>query len=121
MGKKISSKHEVAGRKLIYQIYPIAIGDLRDIKDALPLIAKLKPDYIWLNPIFVSPWVDGGYDVADYCKIDPRFGTMADFKRLVAEAKKYNIGILLDLVLNHTSNQHPWFQKSIMHDSWYKD
>ena len=121
MGKKISSKHDVAGRKLIYQIYPTAIGDLRDIKDALPLIAKLKPDYIWLNPIFVSPWVDGGYDVADYCKIDPRFGTMADFKRLVAEAKKYNIGILLDLVLNHTSNQHPWFQKSIMHDSWYKD
>ena len=121
MGKKISSKHDVVGRKLIYQIYPTAIGDLRDIKDALPLIAKLKPDYIWLNPIFVSPWVDGGYDVADYCKIDPRFGTMADFKRLVAEAKKYNIGILLDLVLNHTSNQHPWFQKSIMHDSWYKD
>ena len=67
MGKKISSKHDVAGRKLIYQIYPTAIGDLRDIKDALPLIAKLKPDYIWLNPIFVSPWVDGGYDVAfDY-------------------------------------------------------
>ena len=121
MGEKISSKHDVAGRKLIYQIYPTAIGDLRDIKDALPLIAKLKPDYIWLNPIFVSPWVDGGYDVADYCKIDPRFGTMADFKRLVTEAKKYNIGILLDLVLNHTSNQHPWFQKSIMHDSWYKD
>lgn len=121
MGKNTLSKRDVTERKLIYQIYPAAIGDLRDIKDIIPLIAKLKPDYIWLNPIFVSPWIDGGYDIADYCKIDPRFGNMTDFKNLVKEAKKYNIGILIDLVMNHTSNQHPWFKKSAMHDSWYND
>ena len=108
-------------RKLIYQIYPTAIGSLRDITEKIPLIAKLQPDYIWLSPIFLSPWVDGGYDVSDYCKIDPRFGNMADFNRLVATAKKYNIGILLDLVLNHTSTEHIWFKKSERYDSWYKD
>ncbi|MCR4752824.1 MAG: hypothetical protein K5837_00170 [Candidatus Saccharibacteria bacterium] len=108
-------------RKLIYQIYPTAIGSLRDIADKIPLIAKLQPDYIWLSPIFLSPWVDGGYDVSDYRKIDPRFGNMRDFKKLVSVAKEYNIGILLDLVLNHTSNEHAWFKKSERHDSWYKD
>lgn len=108
-------------RKLIYQVYPTAIGSLRDITDKIPLIAKLQPDYIWLSPIFQSPWVDGGYDVSDYCKIDPRFGNMADFNKLVATAKKYNIGILMDLVLNHTSSEHPWFKKSERHDPWYKD
>ncbi len=108
-------------RKLIYQIYPTAIGSLRDITEKIPLIAKLQPDYIWLSPIFLSPWVDGGYDVSDYCKIDPRFGNIADFNRLVATAKKYNIGILLDLVLNHTSTEHIWFKKSERYDSWYKD
>lgn len=108
-------------RKLIYQVYPTAIGSLRDITDKIPLIAKLQPDYIWLSPIFQSPWVDGGYDVSDYCKIDPRFGNMADFNRLVTTAKKHNIGILMDLVLNHTSSEHPWFKKSERHDPWYKD
>ena len=108
-------------RKLIYQIYPTAIGSLRDIADKIPLIAKLQPDYIWLSPIFQSPWVDGGYDISDYGKIDPRFGNMADFNYLVKVAKKHNIGILLDLVLNHTSSEHPWFKKSECHDPWYKD
>ncbi|MBP5656695.1 hypothetical protein J6X15_03885 [Candidatus Saccharibacteria bacterium] len=108
-------------RKLIYQVYPTAIGSLRDITDKIPLIAELQPDYIWLSPIFQSPWVDGGYDVSDYCKIDPRFGNMADFNRLVTTAKKHNIGILMDLVLNHTSSEHPWFKKSERHDPWYKD
>lgn len=112
----------MAKHKLIYQIYPSAVGDLRDISAKIPLIAtKLHPDYIWLSPIFQSPWVDGGYDVSDYCKIDPRFGNMKDFRHLVAVAKKYNIGILLDLVLNHTSIEHVWFRKSELHDSWYKD
>ena len=111
----------MAKRKLIYQIYPTAIGSLRDIAEKIPLIAKLKPDYIWLSPIFLSPWVDGGYDVSDYCKIDPRFGNMKDFYHLVDIAKKHNIGILLDLVLNHTSSEHPWFKKSEQHDPWYKD
>ena len=94
------SKH-----KLIYQIYPTAIGTLRDINEKIPLIAELGVDYIWLSPIFVSPWVDGGYDVADYTKIDPHFGSMTDFKQLVKTCNRYNIGVLLDLVLNHTSTE----------------
>ena len=108
-------------RKLIYQVYPTAIGSLEDITEKIPIIAKLRPDYIWLSPIFQSPWVDGGYDVSDYCKIDRRFGTMADFNKLVSTARKYNIGILMDLVLNHTSSEHIWFKKSERHDPWYKD
>ncbi|MCQ2571207.1 MAG: alpha-amylase family glycosyl hydrolase [Candidatus Saccharibacteria bacterium] len=112
----------MAKHRLIYQIYPSAIGDLRDIAAKIPLIAaKIQPDYIWLSPIFESPWIDGGYDVSDYCKIDRRFGTMNDFRHLVAVAKKYKIGILLDLVINHTSIDHTWFKKSELHDSWYKD
>ncbi len=108
--------------KLIYQIYPSAVGDLRDIANLVPQIAgKLHPDYIWLNPFFESPWVDGGYDVSDYCRINPRFGNMADFRHLVSVAKKYKIGILIDLVVNHTSIEHPWFKKSELHDPWYKD
>mgnify|MGYP003611704866 FL=1 len=95
------SKH-----KLIYQVYPTAMGTLRDITDKLPLIAKLHPDYIWLSPIFLSPWVDGGYDVADYCKIDPPFGTLNDFRRLVTTANAYHTHIFLDLVVNHTSSEH---------------
>ena len=110
------SKH-----KLIYQVYPTAMGTLRDITEKIPLIAKLHPDYIWLSPIFLSPWVDGGYDVADYCKIDPRFGNLNDFRRLVTTAKAYHIDILLDLVVNHTSSEHIWFKKSEHHDPWYKD
>jgi glycosidase len=112
----------MAKHKLIYQIYPSAVGDLRDIADKIPLIAsKLHPDYIWISPFFQSPWIDGGYDVSDYCKIEPRFGTIYDFRRLVAVAKRYNIGILIDLVLNHTSVNHVWFRKSELHDPWYKD
>ena len=114
--------NQMAKQKLIYQIYPTAVGSLRDIADIIPLIAEnIRPDYIWLSPIFLSPWVDGGYDVSDYCKIDPRFGNLHDFQHLVAVAKKYDIGILLDLVLNHTSSEHQWFKKSEQHDSWYKD
>ena len=109
-------------RKLIYQIYPTAVGSLRDIADKIPQIAEfVQPDYIWLNPIFASPWIDGGYDVSDYKKIDPRFGNMNDFRHLVATAKKYKIGILLDLVMNHTSSEHEWFKKSERHDPKYKD
>ena len=118
---KQKSCNEEQERKLIYQIYPTAIGDLNDIADKIPLIAKLKPDYIWLSPVYFSPWIDGGYDVADYKRIDPRFGNLRDFSRLVATAKKYNIGILMDLVLNHTSIQHEWFKRSVLYDHHYKD
>ena len=114
--------NKMTKRKLIYQIYPTAVGSLNDIADKIPRIAEaIHPDYIWLNPIFSSPWIDGGYDVSDYTKIDPRFGNMNDFKHLVAVAKKYNIEILLDLVMNHTSSEHEWFKKSERHDKWYKD
>lgn len=112
----------MAKRALIYQVYPASFGNLKFIAEKIPEIAAtLSPDYLWINPFFVSPWREGGYDVADYIKIDPRFGTMKDFKNLVRVAEKHNIKILLDLVLNHTSVQHEWFIKSRHRDPWYAD
>jgi trehalose-6-phosphate hydrolase len=108
-------------RGLIYQIYPTAFGTLRDMVDRLPQIAELGVDYVWISPFYESPWRDGGYDVSDYTKILRRFGTMTDFRNLVAAAEKYNIKILLDLVINHTSVQHEWFKKSEQRDVWYAD
>jgi len=109
-------------RALIYQIYPAAYGNLKFITSKIPDIAEhIGPDYIWLNPFFLSPWREGGYDVADYEVIDPRFGTMSDFKKLIEIAENHGIKILLDLVLNHTSDQHEWFQKSRYRDPWYTD
>ena len=116
-----TSKISPPQRKLIYQIYPTAIGTLNDISEKIPLISQLQPDYIWLSPIFESPWREGGYDVADYQKINPRFGNLRDFKHLLSTAKKHNIHILLDLVLNHTSTEHEWFQKSRHRDPRYAD
>jgi alpha-glucosidase len=117
---------------IIYQIYPLSfadsnndgIGDLPGIISKLDYLQALGVDAIWLSPIYPTPGVDCGYDVADYTDIDPRFGTMQDFDELVKAAKKRDIHIILDLVLNHTSDQHPWFlesKKSIdnpYHD-WY--
>ncbi len=117
---------------IIYQIYPRSfadsnndgIGDLQGIISKLDYLQALGIDAIWLSPIYPSPDVDFGYDVADYTAIDPKFGTMKDFEELVKEAKKRQIHIILDLVLNHTSDQHAWFlesKKSIdnpYHD-WY--
>ena len=105
---------------IIYQIYPRSfadsnhdgIGDLVGIINKLDYLSDLGIDAIWLSPIFPSPDVDFGYDVANYTDIDPKFGTMADFENLVMAAKKRDIYIILDLVLNHTSNQHPWFIES---------
>jgi len=102
---------------VIYQIYPRSfldttgsgIGDLNGITDKVDYLANLGVDAIWLSPINPSPDVDFGYDVSDYKGIDSKFGTMADFERLVETAEKANIRIVMDLVLNHTSNQHPWF------------
>lgn len=102
---------------IIYQIYPRSfadsnndgIGDLDGITDRLGYLAELGVDALWLSPINPSPDVDFGYDVSDYLSVDPKFGTMRDFERLIKEAKKRHIHIILDLVLNHTSNQHPWF------------
>ena len=105
---------------VIYQIYPRSfndttasgIGDLNGITEKLGYLADLGVDALWLSPINPSPDVDFGYDVADYRGIDPKFGTMQDFGRLVKQANKAGIHIVLDLVLNHTSDQHPWFLAS---------
>jgi alpha-glucosidase len=105
---------------IIYQIYPRSfadsnndgIGDLQGIISKLDYLQDLGVDAIWLSPIYPSPDVDFGYDVANYTDIDPKFGTMEDFEDLVKGAKKRNIHIILDLVLNHTSDQHPWFIES---------
>ena len=105
---------------VIYQIYPRSfndttangIGDLNGITDKIGYLANLGVDALWLSPINPSPDVDFGYDVADYCGIDPKFGSMQDFDRLITTAKNAGIEIILDLVLNHTSDQHPWFLAS---------
>jgi alpha-glucosidase len=104
----------------IYQIYPRSfqdsngdgVGDLRGITRRLDHLTELGVDAIWISPIFRSPMADFGYDISDYTDIDPLFGTMADFDALLASAHARGLKLLLDLVPNHTSEQHPWFQES---------
>lgn len=116
------------GNKVIYQIYPKSfydsnndgIGDLRGIIEKIDYISKLNVDMIWFNPFFVSPQNDNGYDIADYYNIDPKFGTMSDFEELVAALKKINVGVMLDMVLNHCSTEHQWFQKALAGDKKYQ-
>lgn len=106
---------------VIYQIYPKSFydsgdrgtGDLRGVIDKLDYLADLGVDAIWLTPVYVSPQVDNGYDIADYYRIDPAYGTMADFEQLLAEAHRRGIRLIMDLVVNHTSTAHPWFQAAI--------
>lgn len=106
---------------IAYQIYPKSfldtngdgVGDLPGILQKLDYIASLGVNVLWLSPVFQSPMVDNGYDISDYRKIDPLFGTNEDMDRLIAEADKRGIKILMDLVVNHTSDQHPWFQEAI--------
>ena len=110
---------------VVYQIYPWSfqdsngdgIGDLQGIISRLDYLNDQTPgslgvDAIWLSPIYPSPMADFGYDVADYCNVDPRFGTLEDFDHLIKEAGRRGIRVIMDLVLNHTSAQHPWFQMS---------
>lgn len=105
---------------VIYQIYPRSyqdsngdgIGDLGGIVHRLPYIASLGVDAIWISPFFTSPMKDFGYDVSDYCDVDPMFGTLADFDAVIATAHGLGIKVMIDLVLSHTSDQHPWFQES---------
>ncbi|MBL3701648.1 alpha-glucosidase [Sulfitobacter sp. BDSS02] len=104
----------------IYQIYPRSfqdsnddgIGDLIGIVERMPYIASLGVDAIWISPFFTSPMKDFGYDVSDYCDVDPIFGTLADFDMLIDAAHGHGLKVIIDLVLSHTSDQHPWFQKS---------
>ena len=115
--------------KVAYQIYPKAlidtngdgIGDLPGIIEKLDYLQYLGVDYIWMTPFFPSPQRDNGYDVADYRAIDPRYGTMEIFENLIKEAKKRNIDIMLDMVFNHTSTEHVWFQKALAGEEKYKN
>ncbi len=107
-------------RGIVYQVYPRSLqdddgdgtGDLRGIMGRLPEIADLGVDAVWLSPIFPSPMTDFGYDVSDYCGIDPLFGTMDEFDALVVRAHQLGLKLILDFVPNHSSDQHPWFQAS---------
>ena len=115
--------------KVVYQIYPKSfndsngngIGDLRGVIEKIPYLTGLGVEMLWLNPFFISPQNDNGYDVAHYTEIDPLFGTMADFDELVSKAKENGMGIMLDMVLNHTSTEHEWFQKALAGDKKYQD
>ncbi|MCL4105396.1 UNVERIFIED_CONTAM: hypothetical protein GTU68_055527 [Idotea baltica] len=105
---------------VIYQIYPRSyqdsdgdgVGDLLGIVQRLPHIASLGVDAIWISPFFTSPMKDFGYDVSDYCDVDPMFGTLADFDALIKTAHGLNLKVMIDLVLSHSSDQHPWFIES---------
>lgn len=113
-----------------YQIYPKSfkdsngdgLGDIKGIIEKLPYLRELGVDFLWINPIYKSPQIDGGYDISDFYAIDEMFGTLDDFQTLLKEAHDLDLKIMLDLVVNHTSDQHPWFiesQKS--KDNPYRD
>lgn len=116
-------------KSTVYQIYPRSFydtdgdgfGDLKGVTAKLDYIKELGVDYIWITPFFVSPQYDNGYDVEDYYNIDPRYGTMEDFEELSREAEKRGIKLMLDMVFNHTSSNHEWFQKALAGDEKYKN
>ncbi len=107
---------------VIYQIYPRSfqdtdgdgIGDLKGIAQRLDHVAGLGVDAIWISPFFTSPMMDYGYDVSDYRDVDPIFGTLADFDTLVERAHELGLRVMIDLVLSHSSDRHPWFRESRM-------
>lgn len=115
--------------KVIYQIYPKSFqdsdgdgwGDLKGITQRLDYLKDLNVDYLWLTPFFISPQNDNGYDVANYREIDPRYGTMEDLEELIHEADKRGIGLMLDMVFNHTSTEHEWFQRALKGEKKYQD
>ena len=106
--------------KVVYQIYPKSfkdttgngLGDFRGIIEKLPYLKELGVDMVWLNPFYPSPQRDNGYDISDYQDIDPMFGTLADMDALLAKAHELGIKVIMDLVVNHTSDEHAWFQAS---------
>ena len=117
---KMNNETEWWKKSVVYQVYPKSFrdsdgdgfGDLNGLTEKLPYLKKLGIDVIWLNPIYQSPQVDNGYDISDYRKIEPTLGTMEDFDRLLLEAHKAGIKIILDLVVNHTSDKHYWFEEA---------
>ena len=107
-------------KSVIYEVYPTSFydkngdgtGDLAGITEKLDYIKELGADIIWLNPIFKSPFRDGGYDIEDYYSVDKKFGNLSDFDALIKKAHSLGLKILLDLVIGHTSDKHPWFKAS---------
>ena len=105
---------------VFYHIYPMSfkdsngdgIGDIRGIIGELDYLVALGVDAIWLSPVYCSPLVDYGYDISDYCDIDPVFGNLDDFRELLIQAHSKGIRVVMDLVMNHTSDKHPWFTES---------
>jgi len=116
-------------KSTVYQIYPKSFyspegkptGTLRGVTAKLDYLAELGVDYLWLTPVYASPQRDNGYDVSDYYAIDPSYGTMADFDELIAEAGKRQLSVMMDIVVNHCSTDHEWFQQGRNPDSPYHD
>ncbi|MDO4897977.1 MAG: alpha,alpha-phosphotrehalase, partial [Rothia sp. (in: high G+C Gram-positive bacteria)] len=116
-------------QKVIYQIYPKSfydssgngVGDLRGVLEKVPYIASLGVDMVWFNPFFVSPQKDNGYDIADYYRVDPNMGTMQDVEQLIAALAQEGIGVMFDMVLNHVSTEHQWFQRALAGEKYYQD
>ncbi|GLC81367.1 alpha,alpha-phosphotrehalase [Lacrimispora brassicae] len=116
-------------KSCVYQIYPKSfkdsngdgIGDLRGVMEKLDYLKRLGVDSLWLTPFFLSPQNDNGYDIQDYCRIDPLFGTMEDLEKLIAKAGELGMGLMLDMVFNHTSTSHEWFQKALQGDKRFQD
>lgn len=115
--------------KVVYQIYPKSFqdsngdgfGDLKGITERLDYLKSLGVEYLWLTPFFISPQNDNGYDVADYRMIDPRYGIMEDLEELIREADARGMGLMLDMVFNHTSTEHEWFQRALKGEKKYQD
>lgn len=116
--------------KVVYQIYPKSfkdsngdgVGDINGIIEKLDYLKDLGVDILWLTPFFTSPMIDNGYDVADYCDINPLFGTMEDMDKLIEETKKRDMYIMIDIVANHTSSEHKWFKEALKgKDNPYRD
>lgn len=117
-------------KSVVYQIYPRSfcdsnndgIGDINGIRSKLDYLGKLGIEVIWLSPVYCSPNDDNGYDISDYYDISPEFGTLDEMKALLKEAKAHNIKIIMDLVVNHTSDEHKWFiEAKINKNSKYRD
>lgn len=112
------SQHDWWRQAVVYQIYPKSFqdsgnkgtGDLQGIIQRLDYLQQLGVDALWITPIYSSPQIDNGYDIADYYAIDPAFGDMADFEQLVSACQQRGLHIIMDMVFNHTSTEHVWFK-----------